>query len=214
MTYLADKQVLELVKSKDLIIDPYFQTFQGPNLYYCHLGNRFLFPKANLSSAVDPLAISSKDIYDEVVTNDPIVIKSGSFLLAETFEYFGISEEYVIRLFNSSSLARVGVSHAAIGMINPGCGSDKPVKLTLELINNFPADVVLTPTVAQPDRTITWGTEVLKIAIARMDTKPSVSYNEWKHAVYHVDQKVSGPKMKGRFNDEELILPENSLHNK
>ena len=116
---------------------------------------------------------------------------------------------------NSSSLARVGISHAAVGMINAGCGMEKPVKVTLELINNAPYDIVLKPTIVMSNGSVKWGTEVLKIAVQTMDSKPELPYDKWKFAVYHVDQRPSGPKMKDRFLSSDIfILPENSLHRK
>ena len=59
---------------------------------------------------------------------------------------------------------------------------------------------------------ISWGTEILKIAVEKMNTTPSVSYDNWKSAVYHTDQKPSGPKMKGRFIIRKSILPIESIY--
>ncbi len=134
-------------------------------------------------------------------------------MLAETFEYLGVDDLHVIKLMNSSSLARVGISHAAVGMINAGCGMEKPVKLTLELVNNAPFDVVLTPTTVSNKGSIKWGTEVLKIAIQPMKSKPNFAYDKWKFAAYNTDQRPSGPKMKNRFSvGKKFYLPANSLH--
>ena len=112
-------------------------------------------------------------------------------------------------------LSRVGISHAAVGMINAGCGMKRPVKLTLELVNNAPFEVVLTPTTINKDGLISWGTEVLKVAIVKMDSRPDIAYDEWNHAVYNTDQKPSGPKMKNRFiENKEFYIPQKSLYNK
>jgi len=206
MSILPDNQVKQLLAERSLIIDPFFPKFLGPNTYYCHLGNKFLLPKEGIER-FDPLTMESKDIYEEVETNKPIVIRSQMFLLAETFEFLGINDRHVIKLMNSSSLARCGVSHAAVGMVNAGCGMEKPVKLTLELINNAPFDVVLTPTVIDTNGKIAWGTEVLKIAIQTMHSKPDCSYDNWKYAAYNNDQRPSGSKMKGRFDAKSSEYP-------
>jgi len=214
MSILADNQVKEMISAKMLNIDPFFSDFLGPNLYYCHLGNKFLVPK-NEVRTFDPLTMESKDIFESVETNLPITIKAQGFLLAETFEYFGVDDKHVVKLMNSSSLARCGISHAAIGMINAGCGMEKPVKLTLELVNNAPFDVILTPTSIDENKKIIWGTEVLKIAVETMSFKPDSSYDNWRFAAYNKDQKPSGSKMKNRFESgKEFTVPTNSLYNK
>lgn len=212
MSTLPDNQVRKLIEKGSLIIDPFFPDFLGPNIYYCHLGNKFLIPKKGVTK-FDPLTMDSNEIYEPLESNKPIVIKSQGFLLAETFEFFGIDSEHVVKLMNSSSLARCGISHAAIGMINPGCGMEKPVKLTLELVNNAPFDVVLTPTKIDNNGKITWGTEVLKIAVQTMESKPDCAYDNWKFAVYNSDQKPSGSKMKGRFDSgKEFYIGKATLH--
>jgi len=210
MSILSDVEVCKLIKKGDVVIDPYFSEFHGPNLYYCHLGNKFLIPKK--ITKVNPLIYETKDIYDEVCTQEPIDLGPGKFILAETFEYLGIGVDYVVRLLNSSSLARVGISQAAVGMINSGCGMKNPIKLTLELVNNAPFCVTLVPTIINSKGKISWGTEILKIAVEKMNTTPSVSYDNWKSAVYHTDQKPSGPKMKGRFIIRKSILPIESIY--
>lgn len=212
MSILPDNKVRKMINEGSLVIDPFFPDFLGPNIYYCHLGNKFLLPKNDVTK-FDPLSMDSKDIFEPVETSEPIVIKSQGFLLAETFEFFGVDTEHVVKLMNSSSLARCGISHAAIGMINPGCGMEKPVKLTLELVNNAPFDVVLAPTTVDKNGKITWGTEVLKVAVQTMESKPDFAYDNWKFAVYNSDQKPSGSKMKGRFESgKEFNLPKISLH--
>lgn len=212
MSILPDNQVRTMIEKGSLIIDPFFPDFLGPNIYYCHLGTKFLLPKNGITK-FDPLTMDSKEIYESVETDNPIVIKSQGFLLAETFEFFGVDTGHVVKLMNSSSLARCGISHAAIGMINPGCGMEKSVKLTLELVNNAPFDVVLTPTTIDKNGKITWGTEVLKVAVQTMESKPDFAYDNWKFAVYNSDQKPSGSKMKGRFESgKEFILSKTSQY--
>jgi deoxycytidine triphosphate deaminase len=211
MGYLNSEQIKEAVKRKKIVIDPYFDFFQGPNLYYCHLGRHFLVPKKG-RKAVDPMISNDSKNFRKVTTDHEIIIKSGQFLLAETFEFFYASDDMVIRLFNSSSLARVGVSHCALGMINPGCGKYKPVRLTLELVNNAPYPVCFRPTVVKNRKVIRWGTEVLKVGIVPMDKKVNTSYSDWKSAIYQDDVKVQGSKMHIRYSvSKEFILPKKSL---
>ena len=209
---MSDREVKRALAEKKLMIDPYFEEFQGPNCYHCHLGTRFLIPKKG-KGAVDPLDSKTlKDLFKEVKTKKPIILKPGEFILAETFEYLGVEKGLVIRLLNSSSLARLGISQAALGMINSGCGISKPIRLTLELTNNLPRPVKLVPTTVSKDGKISWGTEVLKIAPEKMSETPEIRYDEWKDGVYSGDQKVTASKMVGRFSSANgKTLPWNSV---
>ena len=215
MSLFSDHQVKDLVTKRKIIIDPYFDVFQGPNCYHCHLGNRF--KKINLKYVnnglvFDPLEKVPNDFYQEVVVDNEYVINPGEFVLGETFEYFGTDSNHVIKLLNSSSIARVGISQAALGMINAGCGMKSPIKLTLELINNAPLPIRLKPTIINGDGLIIWGTEVLKIVIEQMNSTPDKPYDEWKYGVYSVDNKVAGTKMAGRFDDKNLKIPKGSRY--
>lgn len=196
---LSDLQIKTGVEKKTIVINPFFEKFLGPNLYYCHLGSHFLFPKVGIS--FNPLIDRSENFFDKIVTDKPIELKSGQFILAETFESFGIDNDHIIRLYNSSSLARCGIYQAALGMINPGCGIDLPIKLTLELCNLFPETIILTPTILHGDH-VNWGTEVLKVAVEKMDTTPSQSYDTWQYAAYGKDTRVATSKMNNRFGQE------------
>lgn len=212
MCILPDFLIKDLVEKEEIIIDPYFSIFQGPSCYYCHLGKTFYIPKRK-KSFLDPLDSSTlKELFKVVHAKDFIIMNPGDFLLAETFEFFGVSKYYAIKLLNSSSLARCGISHAALGMINPGCGFKDPIRLTLELVNNFPRPIKLTPTIVPPNGKIRWGTEVLKISIIKMEAPPKTPYNEWEYGVYKYDKSVTGPKMVNRFKkSKKLYLPNNSL---
>lgn len=213
MSVLSDRQVNKLVKRKYITIDPYFDVFQGPNCYHCHLGNNFKRLSPELS-VLNPLNDSSDKLYENFVVESQYEIKPGEFVLGETFEFLGTSPDYVIKLLNSSSLARVGVSQAALGMINAGCGMESPIKLTLELLNNSPVPIILKPTKILSDKRIVWGTEVLKITLVKMDKPPSIPYDRWKYGVYSGDKGVAGSKMAKRFPEDNFILPKKSLHKK
>ena len=213
MAILSDLQIKNKLKSGQIIIDPYFDVFLGPNLYYCHLGDTILKPKKQQDNFVcDPLKQTSGDLYEEIHIKDEYIIHPQEFVLATVFEYLGTDGSHVIRLLNSSSFARVGISQAALGMINAGCGIKNPVRLTLELINNFQYPVVLKPTFIKKDGSVDFGTEVLKIVVEELSDKPSVLYDDWKHGVYSGDKKAVGPKMAGRFIGQKPVLPATSRY--
>lgn len=201
---LSDNQIKEEIKNKNILINPFVDNFLGPNLYYCHLGINFLIPKKG--KPLNPLRDNSEKYFDKLILTKPFKLLPQQFILAETFESFGISSDYVIKLYNSSSLARCGVLHTALGMINPGCGIKSPVKITLELCNLFPVPIILTPTIIKKDNLVEWGTEVLKIGVEKMDSTPTNSYDNWEYAVYGKDTKVMSSKMNNRFNQKTIKI--------
>lgn len=211
MSYLNSAQIHNAISKKRISIFPYFKEFQGPNLYYCHLGNNFLVPKKS-KRPVDPLK-NTEGCYRFIKNHkEKVIFKPGEFILAETFESFSTGDEHIIRLFNSSSLARLGVSHCAIGMVNPGCGKDKPIKLTLELVNNSPFPIILQPTIVSGDRIKILGTEILKIGVQKISKKVDKPYSDWDGALYGEDETVRTSQMHRRHSSiGELRIPHDSL---
>lgn len=211
MGYLNSTQIERCISQKNINIDPYYKEFQGPNLYYCHLGNNFLIPK-KIKTPADPLKDTSK--YFKQLNNykKQLIFKPGEFILAETFEFFSTEDDYIIRLFNSSSIARLGISHCAVGMINPGCGKKRPIRLTLELVNNSPFPIILQPTVVMHNKVIVLGTEILKVGVLKINKKVEKSYSDWQGSLYGHDNKVKNSQMHKRYkNLDNFSIPNNSI---
>lgn len=200
MGYRTNKSAQQLIKSGSVIIQPYHEMFQGPNMYYCHMGNVLLVPKPGKLADTRSLA---HDLYDRKVIGEYYDLLPGEFILAETFESFSTDTKHAIRIFNSSSLARLGVSQCALGMINPGCGLNTPIRLTLELVNNGPFTVRLYPTKPPTDvsQDNDWGTEILKVAI--IDYEPAeLAYQDWEGSLYGGDIEVKGSLIDKRYKNE------------
>tara|TARA_B100000678_G_scaffold224897_1_gene192597 strand:- start:227 stop:820 length:594 start_codon:yes stop_codon:yes gene_type:complete len=195
--YYNASMIKEHIAAGHVKIDPYIAKFQGPNLYYCHLGSNVLIPKAGSLADTKKLA---KDLYEKKEIGDFYDLKPGEFILAETFETFSTDKSHIIRLFNSSSLARLGVVQCAVGMINPGCGIKVPVRLTLELTNTSPFTVRLYPTKLneKSGEVDDFGTEILKVAVAPHH-EVDVAYEDWNGSVYGADSGVAGSKIDRRF---------------
>jgi len=189
--------IKEHIKSGHIKIDPYIDKFQGPNLYYCHLGNNLLIPQAGKLADTKKI---SKFLYKKKKINEFYDLKPGEFILAETFETFMTDKSHVIKLHNSSSLARLGVLHCALGMINPGCGMKSPIRLTLELTNTSPFVVRLYPTTINIDTgaVLNFGTEVLKVAVSS-HSEVAIPYEKWQGAIYGSDKVVTGSRIDKRF---------------
>ncbi|HDM23780.1 hypothetical protein DRO02_01105 [archaeon] len=213
MAILADYEVARLVKKKsgEIIIDPYFDIFQGPNCYYLHLGCRFRRFK-EVNHPVNPMDRNSlMDLTEEIISTKPITLKPQEFILAETFEYIGVSKNFMGDIEAVTSVARVGLDQLTAGTLNAGHGYTKPFRLTLELVNHAPYPIVLTPTYVDKNGVIRWGMEIVKIKFIRMTTPPEKPYDEWRYGVYSGDKKVSETKMYSRFADAHgLKLPKDS----
>lgn len=147
----------------------------------------------------DPLEDSSDSQFENMkVGKEGYILQPGEFILAESFEKLGISKEYFIKLNDSSSLARCGISNLGTGVMEPGCGQDDPVRITLELCNTSSKPIKLKPTLVEND-TVHWGTEIFRCCFGKLEHKPEQGYPEWKNSAYSSDKEVRGSKMAGRF---------------
>lgn len=213
MTLLPDHLIEQCIHTKDLLIDPFFTTFLGPETYYLHLGHRFYRPKLNtppmhLGSATES---QIRDCFDYFETLGDITLQPHEFLLAETFEYIGVSADYVIQLFNSSTLARFGIHQASTGLVHAGCGMPNPGKITLELYNSSPFTLQLSPTQFAADGAIQFGTEIMRIVVHPLVSPPRVDYGQWKKGIYGKNTVELGRPF-ARATFEEFRIPPSSLH--
>lgn len=186
--------IRKLIGDGEIGIVPYETRFQGPNLYYCHLGTKVLIPRNGMLADTRQL---TSELYESMTIVDYYDLLPGAFILAELYEQLMTSNRFAIRLFNSSSLARLGVVQCAVGMVNPGCGINGRHRITLELTNTGPFTVRLYPTIKHRDGTVDWGTEVLKVGIIDHE-ETDVAYSEWSGSLYGSDETVSGSKIDRR----------------
>ncbi len=207
MSVANDIETKKLIEKNNITIDPYFDDFQGPNCYYCHLGNKY-YKNRRSDEFIDINEVSDTSKYFELFENqDEIILKPGEFVLTETFEYLGADDAHIIRLYNTTTLARWGIYHAGLGFVNAGCGYKNPIKLTLELVNLSKNNLKLKCTNIK-DGIIDYGTEVIKICIVPLSGQAKNGYN----GIYNGDKSVTLPKIK---KYEKLYrLADNSLHNK
>ena len=207
MSVLNDVEIKKLVKERKIIIDPYFEDFQGPNNYYCHLGNKY-YKSKKTDKIIDIENLDDVNNCFELFENqNEIILKPGEFILTETFEYLGADNSHIIRLYNTTTLARWGIYHAGLGFVNAGCGYKEPIKLTLELVNLSKNEIKLKCSNIK-DGEINYGTEVLKICVVPLSNEAENGYN----GIYNGDKSVTLPKMKKY--DKKYKIDEKSLYNK
>lgn len=195
MSILNDIETKKMIKDNKIIIDPYFEEFQGPNCYYCHLGNKY-YKSKKVNKTIDIEHIEDvKQCFELFENQEEIIIKPGEFILTETFEYLGADNSHIIRLYNTTTLARWGIYHAGLGFVNAGCGYKEPIKLTLELVN-LSQNVLRLKCTNIKDKNIDYGTEVLKICVVPLSGEAEEGYS----GIYNRDKLVTLPKTK-KYNN-------------
>lgn len=124
---LSDKKILELLSTRELVIDPITQEQIQPASVDIRLGNHFL--------KLDENTIESMTLTDEIryisFETDEVVIPPHSFLLATTKEYIKLPGNLTAFVEGRSSIGRMGLFIQNAGWVDPGFEGE----ITLELYN-------------------------------------------------------------------------------
>ncbi|MFX1369775.1 MAG: dCTP deaminase, partial [Promethearchaeota archaeon] len=142
---LSDVDIQKKLKSGDIRIEPFNPDSLGP----CSVDLRLdsIFRVYNPGTPVDIREQKNLDKDTRLVNTEgnPFLILPGQFVLAQTIEKISLSSEYAALLEGKSSVARLGIIVHAAGLVNPGTGSKKPGKLTLEIYCENLSPVLLYP---------------------------------------------------------------------
>lgn len=135
---LADKQIRTLIKQRALI-NPVKDDQINPASVNLTLGNTFLTP-IEMNSYV---RLGDKVEYDrhEISDNEGFALASGEFALATTKEYVDIPCHIAAFVQGRSSIGRIGLTTQNAGFVDPGFHGH----ITLELVNESPNTIILTP---------------------------------------------------------------------
>ncbi|MHA1960824.1 MAG: dCTP deaminase [Candidatus Thorarchaeota archaeon] len=130
---LSDNEVLKAIEEGAIVIDPYSPHLVGP----CSIDFRLdsVFRVYDSGPTVDFQSKDSLDQSTRIVDTEgePFEIRPGQFILGQTIENLAVSPEIAGILEGKSSVARLGIIVHAAGLVNPGTGTVKPGKLTLEI---------------------------------------------------------------------------------
>jgi len=139
---LSNVSIKKYLESGDIIINPWKDDMMGAARVGLHLGTRLLIPQ--IGKVVDVAKNIIPDYEEVEITKDkPFNLKRGLFVLGETYEEIGISEKIGCLLEGKSTMARLGVSiHQTANIVDTG---QKPKRMTLEIKNSGPNDVLLYP---------------------------------------------------------------------
>lgn len=146
-----------------------------------NLAGPFLVPRRGVEAS---RLIEDKPIYDElpIINNDgEAVIKSHSFVLANTVQEIYIPENITAFVEGRSSVGRRGLFIQNAGWVDPGFQGH----ITLELYNASPEDLILTP-----------GIRICQLVFVKMDRRCENPYD----GKYQHQTTTTGSKM---FKDAE-----------
>lgn len=161
----SDRDILKAIKSRDVKISPFDKKELKPASYCLHLDGKIALAERAFINPTKPQDFSR--FYIEGKIKERYILKSGKFILARTVEDIAISKKVAAYVHTRSTLARLGVSvvHDA-PIIHPGHGIPKPRKITLEIHNAGPFDLVLKK-----------GMKVAEISFFKLNTPAKAAYD-------------------------------------
>ena len=130
---LADRDIREKVKKKELIIRPFDDGCVQPSSVDLHLGGEFLVFDSHAHSLID-IRKGVHGLMKKIIVkaNEPLIIHPREFVLGTITEWVKLPDDIVARLEGKSSLGRIGlVIHSTAGYVDPGFAG----QLTLEISN-------------------------------------------------------------------------------
>lgn len=130
---LTDHEILEFIKARRLIIDPFDETKLRSGKCEVQLGRYVLIPEKT-ERIIDPADETGEPPYRKIdIKENPYVMTPGTFILAQTDEKIGLDGDFSMYIDGRSTLARLGLSiHQTSTYIPPG---QDPHIITLELFN-------------------------------------------------------------------------------
>lgn len=140
---LSDRDIRNELESGRIVIDPYSQDMLQPSSVDFRLGREFIVFRNHEYACIDPA--QDQPGIDERVTVPPgevFMLHPGEFVLASTYEKFGLPDDLAARVEGKSSLGRLGLlTHATAGFVDPGFNG----YITLELSNVATLPIKLYP---------------------------------------------------------------------
>ena len=168
MAVLSDRDIKELLKIGELVINNIVEDQIGSCSVDLRLGSQFRVFKHAEVTHVDPKEGISDELMELVTKNDetPFIIHPGEFVLGTTMESVLIPRYLVARLDGRSSWGRLGIIvHSTAGSVHPGYVG----QLTLEIANISKVPVKLWP-----------GLRICQIMFERLSSPCETSYAEKK----------------------------------
>lgn len=180
MVILSDKDILNAIKTKRILIKPFKKSNVSAASIDLRLSNVFRVFKHSELKFVDPRKKVKQSLTEliKIKKGHSFIIHPQEFVLGSTLEYIKLSSDITARLDGKSSLGRLGlIIHSTAGSIDPGFEGT----LTLEITNISRLPIVLYP-----------GMLVCRLTFEELSSKALKPYNKKSHAKYF---KQKGPKI-------------------
>src|SRR6056297_1986570 len=176
---LSDITIKELIKKKELFVDPLEESQIQPASIDLRLGSSYLKINENLMEVMT----LKDEIKYESIERDEIVIPPNSFLLATSMEFIDLPDYITAFVEGRSSIGRMGLFIQNAGWVDPGFAG----KITLELYNANRLPIKLKA-----------GRRICQLVIAKMDQKAEFPYQ----GKYQGQNTAIGSKV---YEDKENI---------
>lgn len=204
MVLLSDTHLLRMIKSNQVVIEPFDEAMLRGAYVELRLGNKFTALMTESKGYIDPEArhtplkqrdmleteppISSKQKYEIINVDDgeKFIIDSHEYMLGRTKEFISIPEGYIGLLSGKSSLARLGIHVFCSGRyVDPKFKGN----LILEIFNANKVPVALRP-----------GMIIAKLAIQPL-SKPSMKDSKVVEKVFEKEDTETLDKWS--YKDED-----------
>ena len=141
---LSNVEIINLIKTGELRIDPFSDRLVRPASVCLRLGGSCLFLEAN--GEIDVRDKRTFPRYRSITaTAAGIVIPARRLVLVNTLETISLSRRVAGWVENLSGLARLGLQVVLSNYITPGYGENGPSTLTLELFNTLDVPIRIYP---------------------------------------------------------------------
>jgi dCTP deaminase len=161
--------ILNAMSTRDLRVEPFDNKLVMPNSLKIRLDNEIALTK---KGKIDPMNAGKLErLYKEktLKQNEKFVLKPKQFILARTLESFSLSNRISALVHGTSTLSRMGLAVTQTApVIQAGHGVPKPRKIVLEMNNNGPFDIMLTP-----------GMIIGQLIFFRLDTPSNILYDSF-----------------------------------
>ncbi|GAA3954355.1 dCTP deaminase [Actinomadura viridis] len=177
---LSDRDIRSELESGRVRIEPYDPGMVQPSSVDVRLDRFFRVFENHRYPHIDP-AIEQSDLTRmvEVGGDEAFVLHPGEFVLASTYEVFGLPNDLAARLEGKSSLGRLGLlTHSTAGWIDPGFSGH----VTLELSNVATLPIKLWP-----------GMKIGQMCLFRTSSPAEYPYGSAKYGSRYQDQRGPTP---------------------
>ncbi|MBE6034470.1 MAG: dCTP deaminase [Clostridiales bacterium] len=124
---LSDKTIIQMLKEKNLLIEPMEEEQIQPASVDIRLGDTFSI----VEDSPNGIITLQHEIKYKTIQTDKYLLLPGQFVLATTLEYFALPDNLTAFVEGRSSLGRMGLFIQNAGWVDPGFEGE----ITLELFN-------------------------------------------------------------------------------